>query len=246
MIREKVYTNEIKQLEKEHKKCLRAYSNLRYEEDQYINWYINIRHSFWDDPYQIMLEKSKFKLSLDNLNLEDTDDEDLKEIIQLHKKVKIAEQIEQNAEKSYSDKLDSNVLQLVKDISPENSMLEDVYDNTRKKMTDFVYSDKDYLILDTYVGYLIIVNEVKILEPYGHPKILITDLRKRENINELLKDSYELSQEKKRGYYSSNDLKVLFKEFSPVPFHRIHFLHAQTIFEAYGRTQRFLIIGMMI
>lgn len=246
MIREKVYTDEIKQLEKEHKKCLRVYSNLRYEEDQYINWYINIRHSFWDDPYEVRWEKSNFKLSLDNISQEDTDDEDLKEIIQLHKKVKIAEQIEQDAEKNYSDKLDSNVLQLVKDISPENSMLEDVYDNTRKKMTDFICSDKDYLILDTYIGYLIIVNEVKILEPYGHPKILITDLRKRENINELLKDSYELSQEKKEVHYSSDSLELFFKEFSPVPFHRIHFLHAQTKFEAYGRTQHFLIIGMMV
>lgn len=121
-------------------------------------------------------------------------------------------------------------------------------------MSDFEHSDKDYLFLDTNIGYLIIMRNFINLREWERSGVLITNLKNYTITNEtdtggVAEECYRLYREnpdcEKRIYtiISSNDIC---KKLDPVPFHKVYLLHAQTQFESYGRTKSFLIIGMMM
>ena len=121
-------------------------------------------------------------------------------------------------------------------------------------MSDFEHSDKDYLFLDTNIGYLIIMRNFINLREWERSGVLITNLKNYTITNEtdtggVAEECYRLYRENpdcvKRIYtiISPNDIC---KKLDPVPFHKVYLLHAQTQFESYGRTKSFLIIGMMM
>lgn len=121
-------------------------------------------------------------------------------------------------------------------------------------MSDFEHSDKDYLFLDTNIGYLIIMRNFINLREWERSGVLITNLKNYTITNEtdtggVAEECYRLYREnpdcEKRIYtiISPNDIC---KKLDPVPFYKVYLLHAQTQFESYGRTKSFLIIGMMM
>ena len=75
--------------------------------------------------------------------------------------------------------IDLNILQLTRRITSQNSMFKKIYMAVLKKaMSDFEHSDKDYLFLDTNIGYLIIMRNFINLREWERSGVLITNLKK--------------------------------------------------------------------
>lgn len=188
------------------------------------------------------------------MSVENVENGEFKNLLKLHQKVKNTLQKKIEAIEHYENMIDLNILQLTRRITSQNSMLKNIYGSTKKAMSDFEHSDKDYLFLDTNIGYLIIMRNFINLREWERSGVLITNLKNYTITNEtdtggVAEECYRLYREnpdcEKRIYtiISPNDIC---KKLDPVPFHKVYLLHAQTQFESYGRTKSFLIIGMMM
>lgn len=253
-LQEEIYTEELKKIEKESNDYYSEYLSLKHKEDSYIDWYITVSNECMDDVQKNSLNKYKLIKMLDNLSVENVENGEFKNLLKLHQKVKNTLQKKIEAIEHYENMIDLNILQLTRRITSQNSMLKNIYGSTKKAMSDFEHSDKDYLFLDTNIGYLIIMRNFINLREWERSGVLITNLKNYTITNEtdtggVAEECYRLYREnpdcEKRIYtiISPNDIC---KKLDPVPFHKVYLLHAQTQFESYGRTKSFLIIGMMM
>ena len=115
---------------------------------------------------------------LDNMSVENVENGEFKNLLKLHQKVKNTLQKKIEAIEHYENMIDLNILQLTRRITSQNSMLKNIYGSTKKAMSDFEHSDKDYLFLDTNIGYLIIMRNFINLREWERSGVLITKSKK--------------------------------------------------------------------
>ena len=98
-----------------------------------------------DDVQKNSLNKYKLIKMLDNMSVENVENGEFKNLLKLHQKVKNTLQKKIEAIEHYENMIDLNILQLTRRITSQNSMLKNIYGSTKKAMSDFEHSDKDYL-----------------------------------------------------------------------------------------------------
>lgn len=154
----------------------------------------------------------------------------------------------------YTELLNRNILQLVYEITPENSMTVLKYECGSKEIfTEYRDSWKPFLIFVTAAGYLIIVhgNQLKTAyDKYGIPLYQVNDQ----------KHYYNKSSMNREFFDDINNLKSQYKDYlfpnpysnppkiapTPIPLSKPYTLQAQSFHDDYGRTDQYLIIGFMI
>lgn len=154
----------------------------------------------------------------------------------------------------YTKLLNRNILQLVYEITPENSMTVLKYECGSKEIfTEYRDSWKPFLIFVTAAGYLIIVhgNQLKTAyDKYGIPLYQVNDQ----------KHYYNKSSINREFFNDINNLKSQYKDYlfpnpysnppkiapTPIPLSKPYTLQAQSFHDNYGRTDQYLIIGFMI
>ena len=159
------------------------------------------------------------------------------------------------ARKQYEELFNHNVVQLVYDITTENSMTCLRCDSTKDVFTDYRKSFKPFLILATSLGVLIITHSRNYQLLYNTSYSIVM---------------YQLNNKKK--YYRTrnnqeffDDIEAQMKEYEghlippleynytpetlpfpiPIPLKKAYTLSAQSFWDDYGRTDNYLIIGFM-
>lgn len=214
-LQEEIYTEELKKIEKESNDYYSEYLSLKHKEDSYIDWYITVSNECMDDVQKNSLNKYKLIKMLDNMSVENVENGEFKNLLKLHQKVKNTLQKKIEAIEHYENMIDLNILQLTRRITSQNSMLKNIYGSTKKAMSDFEHSDKDYLFLDTNIGYLIIMRNFINLREWERSGVLITNLK-----------NYTITNETDTGVLLKNAIgcieriQIVKKEYIPL-FHQM-------------------------
>ena len=239
----KPFTDELKELKRKEDEFFSKYMKLG--KDKAHQLYLYNQTIF--DPSK-KLEDSYFK----PIDITDTNiPEEIRTICRKERQVHGEYTLARN---KYTELLNRNILQLVYEITPENSMTDLKYECGSKEIfTEYRDSLKPFLIFVTAAGYLIIThgNQFKTTyDKYGIPLYQVNNQKHYYNKNSMNREFFD----------DINNLKSQYKDYlfpnsysnpprivpTPIPLRKPYTLQAQSFHDDYGRTDQYLIIGFMI